>query len=83
MNDNALQSPMQPAAATPNYGTLIWDHSLRLHYITDHASGRRLYRYPACRICGMSPWWFSPHKPRENACGLCSPERREANDADF
>lgn len=41
----------------PNYATLRHDDVLP--YITDLSTGKRLYKHPPCRICGIATYSFS------------------------
>lgn len=43
----------------PNYGTPIEDEATGLKFIIDHASGKKLYLWPECRICGIARYSFS------------------------
>ncbi len=59
-----------------NYATLNYDPSVRLRYITDAGTGRRLYLYKPCRICGITRYGFE-QRPSDRCAAH---EQVEGND---
>jgi hypothetical protein len=52
-----------------NYGRLRVDEASGLPFITDVATGQRLYKLPPCLLCGAAPWSWTPEPVP--ACGCC------------
>lgn len=69
-------------ATVHNYATLLMDDGLGLPYITDVATKKRLYKLPACEICGQVPWVFTIGLTPNHQCRQHDGERRERNDND-
>ena len=63
-----------------NYGHLLTDEESGLEYITDFASGKRLFKYPPCRICGIARYGFS-NSPTESCLAHAAPEANENEEA--
>jgi hypothetical protein len=61
----------------PNYATLRTDEATGLKYITDLATGRKLFKHPNCEVCGIGTYSISTAPP---ACEHHAPSRRERND---
>lgn len=59
-----------------NFATLQYDPKVRLHFITDAPTGKRLYKYAPCRICGITRYGFG-----KNPSTRCAAhENPESND---
>ena len=60
----------------PNYGYLILDEECGLPYITDLATGKKLYKLPNCEICGIGTYSFTASAT--GRCAHCAtPERND------
>jgi hypothetical protein len=59
-----------------NFATLIYDPKVRLRYLTDAGSGRRLYLYKPCRVCGITRYGFS-RRPTDRCAAHEKPEANE------
>lgn len=69
-------------ATVYNYATLLMDDGIGLPYITDVKAKKRLYKLPACDLCGMRPWSFSGNKNGWACREQHAAARRERNDND-
>jgi hypothetical protein len=77
-NDALAGHRLRAQATRPNYGVLMRDDASEAPYITDVATGLKLYKHDPCRICGVSEWRWSSRVLEQ--CMACAKVERNDNE---